>query len=182
MRSHLGDSSTGPDGHRILTSAEVDQRAGQGVARDPHGRVVQASQIPRHRHGSQPVELLEDPRRARGEAVGLPHEARNWRGSATHVSQSELPHNDHAGKGFAGTGVVVSAAELDAHEQTQGTSQQPLRPGAYTLPNGNILLVSDQGNQQVVTHQQYQQLLQEYQAQQQRQSLAGRVLGHITGG
>lgn len=166
---------------RVRSAREIDEMVGEGAARDPHGRVIRAGDVPNHRQGSRPIELLEDPRRARATAAGLPREAQQWRGSGTLYAEQELPRNV-AERGASATGKVVSAAELDQYDQTRGTSYQPPPPGAYDQGNGTILLVGQNGQERTVTHEEYRALQAEAQHRQaQGRTLTGRILGHLRG-
>lgn len=189
MESHLGPSEGGGN---IVHGSQADaQHAGgdASLGRTPHGSVVHSSQVAQHVGGSRGN--LEGapaaPNQRMHTEVGLPQEAANWKGSDTHYDSQELPHNDWLGSGFAGSTTVVSAAELDAADKAHGTSVKPLKPGAYQLKDGNILLVYPDGRRGVVTPQQYQQMMAEaaqaqQQAPQQRPGLVSRMVNALRQG
>lgn len=189
MESHLGPSEGGGN---ITNGAQADaQHAGgdASLGRTPHGSVVHASQVAQHVGGSRGN--LEGapaaPNQRMHTEVGLPAEAANWKGSGTHYGSQELPPNDWLGSGFAGSTAVVSAAELDEADAAHGTSVKPLKPGAYQLRDGNILLVYPDGQRGVVSPQQYQQMMaqaqqQQAQAPQQPAGLVSRMVNALRQG
>ena len=184
MDSHLGRGKP-QRRQQIFTGQQVDDMVGGGhLARNVHGDVIAARNIPQEDGGT--LGFLEgraaDPYSRQHTQAGLPYEARDWYGSATHYTESELPINDFMGMGFHGSTEIYSASELEKVDRAAGTNYQPLKPGAYQLPDGNILLVGKQkGQKAVVTPQQFaalqQQALGITQRQQQRPGLVNRILG-----
>ena len=185
MDSHLG-SGKRKLRRRIFTADEIDARVGGGqLARNVHGAVIDANHIRQSDGGS--LGMFEgrarDPYSQQPTTSGLPFEAKDWLGSATHYTESELPVNDFMGMGFHGSTEIYSASELEKVDQTSGTNYQPLKPGAYQLPDGNILLIGHkEGQKAVVTQQQFVALQQKArgitdQRRRQRPGLMNRVLG-----
>lgn len=185
MDSHLGKRKKQPR-RQVFTADEIDSRVGGGrLARNVHGAVVEANRIRREDGGSLGMfdGKANDPYSQQPTVAGLPYEAKDWYGSATHYTDSELPVNDFMGMGFHGSTEIVSASELERIDQAAGTNYQPMPPGAYQLTGGNILLVGrKEGQKAVITQQQFLGLQQKalgitQQHQQRRPGLMNRVLG-----
>jgi hypothetical protein len=169
LRSHLDTAGGQPKRQRqVFTGDEVDRQRGGGrtFAQTVHGRVVDRDSIRREDHNAYGGHVVSSdmPRDARERYYNtryLPNEARHWVGSDCIFSDRELPANDFAGMGFMGSEAIVSAKDLDDVDKMYGTSVQPLKPGAYMLQDGNVLIVGQEGQRAVISPAQYQQLQQQ---------------------
>lgn len=184
MDSHLGGNRR-RNQRQVFTAEEIDARVGGGhLARNVHGDVIEARRVRQDDGGSRGFldGRAADPYSKQHTVAGLPREAQDWYGSATHYTDSELPINDFMGMGFHGSTEIYSVADLEQRDKAAGTNYQPLKPGAYQLADGNILLVGrEEGQKAVVTPAQFQALQQRalgitQQRQQQRPGLMNRVL------